>query len=184
MNWFWILEEVSSEITSEIIEATSETSSEGGAIASAVQPVAEWIRKAWEWCNQPLPIVGLSLVTIIVFLWRVLVSTNYGKKTIKKLQSIADDTKTATDKTLEEMKAENEAYKAQIEELQTQIELSRGVLEKVCEASRNKSVKDLAEMLKETTETETTEDDKEEGVTDNGEGKESQEGIDGNANEE
>ena len=181
MNGFWILEEVSSEITSEIIEASSETSSEGGAIASAVQPVAEWIRKAWEWCNQPLPIVGLSLVTIIIFLWRVLVSTNYGKKTVKKLQTIADDTKTETEKTLEEMKAENEAYKAQIEELQTQIELSRGVLEKVCEASRNKSVKDLAEMLKEP---ETTENDKEEGVTDNGEGKESQEGIDGNANEE
>ena len=178
---FLILEELTSEISSEVIEAVSETSSEGASIPSAVQPVADWIKQAWEWCNQPLPIVGLSLVTIIIFLWRVLVSTNYGKKTVKKLQAIADDTKTETEKTLEEMKAENEAYKAQIEELQTQIELSRGVLEKVCEASRNKSVKDLAEMLKET---KTTEDDKEEGVTDNGEGKESQEGIDSNANEE
>ena len=180
MNWFWILEEVSSEVTSELVESTSEVASDTSSIPSAVQPVADWIRQAWEWCNQPLPIVGLSLVTIIIFLWRVLVSTNYGKKTVKKLQTIAHDTKTETEKTLEEMKAENEAYKAQIEELQTQIELSRGVLEKVCEASRNKSVKDLAEMLKEP---ETTEDDKEEGVTDNGEGKESQEGIDGNANE-
>lgn len=175
---FLLLEELTSEITSEIIEATSEVSSEGASIPSAVQPVADWIKTAWEWCNQPLPIVGISLVTIIIFLWRVLVSTNYGKKTIKKLQTIADDTKSATDKTLEEMKAENETYKKQIEALETQIALSRGVLEKVCEASRNKSVKDLADMLKEPEESESEE------VTEDGEGKESQEGTDGNPDEE
>ncbi len=175
---FLLLEELTSEITSEIIEATSEVSSEGASIPSAVQPVADWIKTAWEWCNQPLPIVGISLVTIIIFLWRVLVSTNYGKKTIKKLQTIADDTKSATDKTLEEMKAENETYKRQIEALETQIALSRGVLEKVCEASRNKSVKDLADMLKEPEESESEE------VTEDGEGKESQEGTDGNPDEE
>lgn len=175
---FLLLEELTSEITSEIIEATSEVSSEGASIPSAVQPVADWIKTAWEWCNQPLPIVGISLVTIIIFLWRVLVSTNYGKKTIKKLQTIADDTKSATDKTLEEMKAENETYKRQIEDLEAQIALSRGVLEKVCEASRNKSVKDLADMLKEPEESESEE------VTEDGEGKESQEGTDGNPDEE
>jgi cell division protein FtsB len=174
---FLILEEITSEITSEIIEATSEVSSEGASIPSAVQPVADWIKQAWEWCNQPLPIVGISLITIIIFLWRVLVSTNYGKKTIKKLQTIADDTKTATDKTLEEMKAENENYKKQIEDLQAQIELAKGVLSQVCTSSRNKQVKELADMLKETTEDESEE------VTDNG-GEESQEGTDGNPDEE
>ncbi len=174
---FLILEEITSEITSEIIEATSEVSSEGASIPSAVQPVADWIKQAWEWCNQPLPIVGISLVTIIIFLWRVLVSTNYGKKTIAKLQTIADDTKTATDKTLEEMKAENENYRKQIEDMQAQIELAKGVLSQVCTSSRNKQVKELADMLKETTEDESEE------VTDNG-GEESQEGTDGNADEE
>lgn len=174
---FLILEEITSEITSEIIEATSEVSSEGASIPSAVQPVADWIKQAWEWCNQPLPIVGISLITIIIFLWRVLVSTNYGKKTIKKLQTIADDTKTATNKTLEEMKAENENYKKQIEDMQAQIELAKGVLSQVCTSSRNKQVKELADMLKETTEDESEE------VTDNG-GEESQEGTDGNADEE
>lgn len=175
---FLLLEELTSEITSEIIEATSEVSSEGASIPSAVQPVADWIKTAWEWCNQPLPIVGISLVTIIIFLWRVLVSTNYGKKTIKKLQTIADDTKSATDKTLEEMKAENETYKRQIEDLEAQIALTNGVLEMVCEASRNKSVKGLADMLKEPEESESEE------VTEDGEGKESQEGTDGNPDEE
>lgn len=174
---FLILEEITSEITSEIIEATSEVSSEGASIPSAVQPVADWIKQAWEWCNQPLPIVGISLVTIIIFLWRVLVSTNYGKKTVAKLQTIADDTKTATDKTLEEMKAENENYRKQIEDMQAQIELAKGVLSQVCTSSRNKQVKELADMLKETTEDESEE------VTDNG-GEESQEGTDGNADEE
>lgn len=175
---FLLLEELTSEITSEIIEATSEVSSEGASIPSAVQPVADWIKTAWEWCNQPLPIVGISLVTIIIFLWRVLVSTNYGKKTIKKLQTIADDTKSATDKTLEEMKAENETYKRQIEDLEAQIALTNSVLEMVCEASRNKSVKGLADMLKEPEESESEE------VTEDGEGKESQEGTDGNPDEE
>ena len=141
---FLILEEITSEITGEIIEATSEVSSEGASIPSAVQPVADWIKQAWEWCNQPLPIVGISLITIIIFLWRVLVSTNYGKKTIKKLQTIADDTKTATDKTLEEMRAENDSYKKQIENMQTQIELAKGVLSQVCTSSRNKQVKEFS----------------------------------------
>lgn len=171
---FLVLEEISAEITSEIIEAVSETSSEASSLPSAAQPVADWIKTAWEWCNQPLPIVGISLITIVIFLWRVLVSTNYGKKTIAKLKAIADDTKTATDKTLAEMKAENEGYKKQIEALETQIALTRGALEKVCEASRNKSVKELADMLKEP---------ESEEVTDNG-GEESQKGTDGNANEE
>lgn len=171
---FLLLEEITSEVTSEIIEAVSETSSEGASLPAAVQPVADWIKQAWEWCNQPLPIVGISLVTVIIFLWRVLVSTNYGKKTVNKLKAIADDTKTATDKTLAEMKAENESYKKQIEDLEAQIALTRGALEKVCEASRNKSVKELADMLKEP---------ESEEVTDNG-GEESQEGTDGNPNEE
>lgn len=170
---FLILGELTSEITSEIIEATTEASSEGSAVAVAVEPVAEWIRKAWEWCNQPLPIVGISLITIIIFLWRVLVSTNYGKKAVAKLQSIADDTRNATDKTLAEMKAENEAYRAQLESLEEQVEIARGALETVCANSRNKQVKELADMLK-----------REEVSEDGGEEKESQEGTDGDADEE
>ena len=171
---FLFLEELTSEISSEVIEAVSETSSEGASIPSAVQPVADWIKQAWEWCNQPLPIVGISLIAILVFVWRVFVSTGYGKRTIKKITAIATEAKDNSSKALEEAKAENERLRAELDELTAQIELSRGVLEKVCEASRNKSVKDLADMLKDNTEGEDT---------DNG-GEESQEGTIGNANEE
>lgn len=173
MNYLF-LEELTSEISSEVIEAVSETSSEGASIPSAVQPVADWIKQAWEWCNQPLPIVGISLIAILVFVWRVFVSTGYGKRTIKKITAIADEAKSNSSKALEDAKAENERLRAELDELTAQIELSRGVLEKVCEASRNKSVKDLADMLKDNTEGEDT---------DNG-GEESQEGTIGNANEE
>ena len=175
-----MLEEVSSELTTEIIEAVAssepvaEATSEGVSIPSAVQPVADWIKTAWDWLNQPLPIVGISVIAILIFLWRVFVSTNYGKKTIKKLTAIGEETKSSTAKALEEARAENEKLRAELEEMRGQVNTAYEVLEKVCENSRNKKVKDLTEALK------TKEEEK--GVTDNGE--EGQEGIDGNSNEE
>lgn len=187
-----IVSDISSEVSSSIVEASSEAVSSGTTLPSQIQPVADWIKKAWQWCNQPLPLVGISLVTIVIFLWRVFVSTGYGKKAIKKFQEVAEDTKTATNKTIEEMKAECEEYKTQLEALQAQVATAKEVLEKVCDNSRNKQVKELAEQLKQqSTETEKgdSESDSEkvdsEEVTENGgEAKESQEGIDGNPDEE
>lgn len=172
--------EAVSELTSEIASASSETTSatseiissatsEGVQIPSQIQPVAEWIMKAWEWCNQPLPIVGISLVAIIVFLWRVFVSTGYGKKTIAKLTALSEETKANSEKALEDAKRENAELKKELADMQEQLALATNVLSKVCETSRNKAVKEAGESLSKTDETAVAVETE---VTENGENQE------------
>ena len=141
-----ISSELTSEITSEISSEMSSvgeavSSSEGIAIPPSVQPVADWIQKAWEWMNQPLPIVGFSLIAVIIFLWRFLTTTSVGKKALKKMNEAFEQTKADTGKALDEYRSENEALKKQLEESQSDIENLRSALEIVCANSRNKNVK-------------------------------------------
>lgn len=157
-----------SSITSEII---SSATSEGASLPAEIQPVADWIMKAWEWCNQPLPIVGISLVAIIIFLWRVFVSTGYGKKTIKKLTDLSEQTKANSEQALKDAKKENEELKAEIAEMQEQLALTSQVLSKVCESSRNKAVKQAGESLSAKEETAVAVEQSEE-VSEDGEAKE------------
>lgn len=141
-----ISSELTSQITSEISSEMSSvgeavSSSEGIAIPPSVQPVADWIQKAWEWMNQPLPIVGFSLIAVIIFLWRFLTTTSVGKKALKKMNEAFEQTKADTGKALEEYRAENEALKKQLEESQEDMQSLRSALEIVCANSRNKNVK-------------------------------------------
>lgn len=137
----------SSEVTSATSEIISSATSEGASLPAEIQPVADWIMKAWEWCNQPLPIVGISLVAIIIFLWRVFVSTGYGKKTIKKLTDLSEQTKANSEKALKDAQEENEELRKELAEMQEQLALATSVLSKVCESSRNKAVKQAGESL-------------------------------------
>lgn len=58
-----------------------------------MEQVKEFILHAWEWLNQPLPIVGVSVLFILIFLWKFLASTSFGKKQIKKLNEGFERTK-------------------------------------------------------------------------------------------
>lgn len=157
---------VAVEASSEVTEAVSvEGSSEAVAVTSAVKPTVEWIQRAWDWLNQPLPIVGISVIAILIFAWRVFVTTSYGKKAIKKLTALSEETKTSASEALEQAKAEKEALQKELEEMREEVEQAREVLTAVCEQSRNAKTKALADRLK--------------GGSDDG-----QEGTDGNANEE
>ena len=161
---------ISSELTSEI---TSEISSEGISIPPSVQPVADWIQKAWEWMNQPLPIVGFSIVAIIIFLWRFLTTTSVGKKALKKMNEAFEQTKADTGKALEEYRAENEALKKHLAESQADIENLRSALEIVCANSRNKNVKNALKESEKTKE----EPVEEEAVSDGKEAEKAEEAI-------
>lgn len=175
-----ISSELTSEITSEISSEMSSvgeavSSSEGIAIPPSVQPVADWIQKAWEWMNQPLPIVGFSLIAIIIFLWRFLTTTSVGKKALKKMNEAFEQTKADTGKALEEYRAENEALKKQLAESQEDMQDLRSALEIVCANSRNKNVKNAlkeAEKLKE-------EPVEEEAVSDGKEAEKAEETVNG-----
>lgn len=138
--------ETSSEIASSVVEEIA-SSSAGESLPSAVQPVADWIKTVWEYLNQPLPIVGFSVIAILIFVWRFLMTTSVGKKTLKKLTTICEDTRDNATKTLEEYRKENEELKAEMAKQKEDVEKLRGALEIVCDNSRNKTVKALASDL-------------------------------------
>lgn len=173
-----ILEAISSASSSasSAIDSVGEAiSSIGSQLPTEAQPITDWVSKAWQWMNEPLPIVGFSLLAIIIFLWRFLTTTSFGKKALKKLQLEFDKTKEDTAKTLEAYKEENERLKKELDETiaknKDDMDALKGALGVVCATSRNKQVKEAGKLLEET---------EDEGK----EGKESEEAVDGDPNQE
>lgn len=159
--------ETSSSVAESVADSVA-SSSEG--IAQAVEPVTEWIKTAWEWMNNPLPIVGVSLIAILVFLWRFLSSTSFGKKALKKLNADFEETKKSTSEQLEAYRAENERMKEELSSREEELAMLQATLGVVCSTSRNKQVKEAYQKMKE--------------EESHGEGKESEEAVDGDAKQE
>ena len=159
--------ETSSSVAESVADSVA-SSSEG--IAQAVEPVTEWIKTAWEWMNNPLPIVGVSLIAILVFLWRFLSSTSFGKKALKKLSADFEETKKSTSEQLEAYRAENERMKEELSSREEELAMLQATLGVVCSTSRNKQVKEAYQKMKE--------------EESDGEGKESEEAVDGDAKQE
>ena len=159
--------ETSSSVAESVADSVA-SSSEG--IAQAVEPVTEWIKTAWEWMNNPLPIVGVSLIAILVFLWRFLSSTSFGKKALKKLSADFEETKKSTSEQLEAYRAENERMKEELASREEELAMLQATLGVVCSTSRNKQVKEAYQKMKE--------------EESDGEGKESEEAVDGDAKQE
>jgi len=159
--------ETSSSVAESVADSVA-SSSEG--IAQAVEPVTEWIKTAWEWMNNPLPIVGVSLIAVIVFLWRFLSSTSFGKKALKKLSADFEETKKSTSEQLEAYRSENERMKEELASREEELAMLQATLGVVCSTSRNKQVKEAYQKMKE--------------EESDGEGKESEEAVDGDAKQE
>lgn len=106
-----------------------------------------WINQFIEWLNKPLPIVGVTALALLVFVWKVVVFIR----------------KTQPNKELLEMRKEHEQYKLASEkektELKEQNDLLKGYLIDLCELSTNQKIKNYGKGLlgygKETTDSET-----------------------------
>ena len=173
-----ILEAISSASSSAMDSVGEAISSIETQLPTEAQPITDWASKAWQWMNEPLPIVGFSLIAVIIFLWRFLTATSIGKKALKKLRGEFEETKETTKKTLDEYQAENERLKKELEETisknESDMEALKGALNVVCSASRNKQVKEAGKALEK----------KEEDTNDGKEAEEAKEAIDGEPNEE
>ena len=110
------------------------------------------LKKAISVLNQPLPIVGITVGALLIFIWRLIISLNYGKKTLETYNS----------KLLEIEQAKKEFFEkanAKINELEQDNQELRSQLGAACELSTNKKIKDfgkgLLEYGKETSNSET-----------------------------
>lgn len=90
--------------------------------------------------NKPLPIIGVTTLALLVFVWKVVVATNYGKAKLKiyedklkQIEQAKDDLEKAADEKIKELKEENDKLRAQ--------------LIHACELSTNKKLNDFGKEL-------------------------------------
>lgn len=112
----------------------------------------------WAILNTPLPIVGVTTVAILLFVWQIVVRTNYGKKA---LANIKEEYQAKYD----QLKAEKDALEKEREENKEQIEDMKNCIVELCALIPNKKVNDLGDKFakgldygKETTKSETKAD--------------------------
>lgn len=104
---------------------------------------------AWDWLNQPLPIVGISTIMVLFFAFKIFASSSFGKKQIKKINE-----------ELARAKQEQEESKNELEKLKQEIldicrdyktnsdkeeENRQAFFEELCRLIPNKKVKELYE---------------------------------------
>jgi energy-coupling factor transporter transmembrane protein EcfT len=123
-----------------------------------------YLKTAWDWLNQPLPVVGVSTLMILFFVWRIFASTSLGKKQINQFKRGTEDVirefndyKAATETIITEYRKELTDYKTLLEQVD---EKYGGIIKSICESSRNVRIKKIGESIngeerKETTNNET-----------------------------
>lgn len=105
----------------------------------------------WSLLNKPLPIIGVTTLAILVFVWKVVITTNYGKKKLEQY-----------DNKVQELKQAKEDFEKQanetIAELKTKCEKLKSQIAHACELSTNQKIKNFGKELeygKETIDSET-----------------------------
>lgn len=90
--------------------------------------------------NKPLPIIGITTGTLLFFIWRLIVSTNYGKKKIKSYDEKLYEIENTKDELIKTADAEIEKLKSENVKL-------RGRLVEICSLSANKKIKNYGKEL-------------------------------------
>ena len=100
-----------------------------------------------DFINRPLPIVGVSLVVILLFVWKIVITSKVGKKKIAEYQE-----------GLNLVKREFEEYKAHINEKMALIEeqanlikdkadKAKEMINGICELTHNVKIKQLKGLI-------------------------------------
>ena len=99
-----------------------------------------WINYIIDLLNRPLPIIGITTLAILVFVWKIIIATNYGKAQLLKyekkqqeLEQNYNDFIETCNNVLNELNAQTSNYQEQ--------------LSKLCALSTNKKIKDFGKEL-------------------------------------
>jgi len=108
-----------------------------------------------EYLNRPLPIAGLSTITIGGVLYFLIQHTSFGRRTVNELKGEFDELKNKCDKKISEAKSYKELADKTIENTKVilsgfsqEIDILTEELVKVCETSPNAKIKAIGEDIK------------------------------------
>lgn len=121
-----------------------------------------WTLTAWDWLNEPLPVVGVSTLFVLFFLWKIFASSSFGKKKINELRELLNNTQTELE---DKNKIANDRINSLIienDELKIKLEEAVNIIKEICETSPNKKIQAIGDKYygetKETIDNETTTD--------------------------
>ena len=99
-----------------------------------------WINYFVDLLNKPLPIIGVTTLAVLLFIWKVIISSNYGKAKLLEYE-----------KERQELKREHKEFvddaDSKINELLAKNEQLRNELAKVCALSTNKKINEFGKAL-------------------------------------
>ena len=99
-----------------------------------------WINYVVDLLNKPLPIVGVTTLAVLIFVWKIVFSTKYGKAALTTIEN-------EYQKKYEELKAEKEKLEQEREENKEQIETMKEYIVQLCSLIPNKKVNDLGDKF-------------------------------------
>lgn len=102
----------------------------------------EWLSIAWQWLNEPLPVVGVSSLVIAFFIWKIFISSSFGKK---KYNEVKNDISNLLD-WLSKSEEEKEELKNEIKALEQKNKILIAYINQIKNAIPNKKVKQIAEI--------------------------------------
>ena len=100
----------------------------------------EWFETIVDYVNRPLPIVGVTTLAVLIFVWKLIVTTQYGKtklaaydRKVGEIEKQYEEYKSAAEKEKEELKKQNDELK--------------GFICHICELSTNQKIKNYGKEL-------------------------------------
>lgn len=99
-----------------------------------------FINNVWAFLNKPLPIIGVTTIAVLFFIWKVVVATNYGKK---KLQELNEE----KEKIIKEKNDFVNKANSELQKCYNKINDLRHELANACNLSTNQKIKALGKEI-------------------------------------
>lgn len=105
-----------------------------------MEQVKQFLMNAWEWLNAPLPIVGVSVLIIMTFLWKLFASSSFGKRAIAKINE-------GFERTQNELNEKIAEYEEKLEQTESKMQELEFLIEEFMSLIPNKKVQALKEKV-------------------------------------
>ena len=112
-----------------------------------------------DFINRPLPIIGVSLLVVLFFVYKCIIATRFGKKALASYQDELNKAQKEWEEDKLSMEQEIALYKSKIDEYKQYSDMIKDYFVEFCELSHNVKVKQLGEKIKESAYEETIECD-------------------------
>ena len=112
---------------------------------------AQYVNVAWEWLNEPLPVVGVSAIIVGGIIIKIISMTSWGKAQVNRVNEIVDSFQKSTSEVLDQQKATVESQVRRLEaegkEKDKKIERLKERVITITKLLPNKKVKELGKEM-------------------------------------